>query len=377
MNKKIISLVLAAIIFAAVMLICGCGGKTPDGKDAAAQTAEPAPAEDTAEPSAEPTAEPSAEPTAEPTPAATPTATPEPEPEYEFDPHLYLPILDSEIPQENWDAFHNLCDALRAGETTFECASREAYNWATDSVTLAQLFPAACLKIKAQSDDGSAAFENGVGKITYQIPAEEYVERQAMFEELITGILNEYLEADDNDFEKCLKLYDYMESNFTYNYDSDGTLSDGYVYHTIMTHTGKCIDLAGVYNYLLLQAGVEALSVGGHSPDMDHEWSYLIIDGKGYYSDPTWALKSPDEPLGLYYFLMTAERRAGSGFDMEELTASLLPRYWMKYSSVEFTADDDEYCFPSGSFLISLDEENKIVHYELWGNELERSYAHD
>ncbi len=122
---------------------------------------------------------------------------------------------------------------------------------------------------------------------------------------------------------------------------------------------------------------MEALSVGGHAPDMDHEWTYLVIDGKGYYSDPTWALKSPDEPLGLHYFLMSAELRAESGFDMEELTVSLLPRYWMKYSSVEFTADDEEYCFPPGSFLISLDEENKIVHYELWGDELELRYAHD
>lgn len=373
MNKKIISLMLAAILLLAIIPQAGCAHKTPDDNVTPSSTD---PAAETAPVS---TDEATDNPTAEPTFSEPPLVTAEPEPAYEFNPHLYLPILASDIPQDHWDSFYNLCDALRAGETTFECSSEEAYKWMMDPVTLAQLCPAACLKIKGQTSDGSAPFENGVGKISYQIPAEEYVERQAKFEEMVEVVLNTYLEPDDDDFEKCLKLYKYMAYNYTYNYDFDDTLTDGYVYHTIMTRKGQCIDIASVYAFFLLQAGVEALMVGGSAPDMDHAWTYIIINGKGYHSDPTWALKSEgdDEPLLLYYFLMTAANRAETGFDMEEMTVSLLPKYWAKNSTADFSADSEEYCFPGCSFLISLDEENKIVHYERYGENFELSYAHD
>ena len=144
-----------------------------------------------------------------------------------------------------------------------------------------------------------------------------------------------------------------------------------------MTGQGQCIDLAGVYAYFLLQAGVEAVEVGGYSPDMDHAWDYLVIDGKGYYSDPTWALRSAEdgEDLALYYFLMSGERRAESGFDLEDLTAPLLPRYWVTFSSVAFTAEEDAYCFPSDSFFHSMDEDNKIVYFSCSGEEQELKYA--
>ena len=258
-------------------------------------------------------------PSSEPTPEPTPAVTGEPEPAYEYNPHLFIPMILDDVPQDYWDSFHNLCDALLAGETTFE-----------------------------------------------------------RFEELVAGVLNEYLDADDDDFEKSLKLYNYMESNYTYNYDFIESKPDGYVYYTIMNHSGQCVDLGSVYAFFLLQAGVEAVLCGGQSPDMGHDWTYLVIDGQGYFSDPTWSLKvSKDDPLELYYFLMDAERRAETGFDIENLQVSLLPRYWVSFSSFKPTADSDEYCFPYGSYLISLDEDNKTVHYFAHTEEHELSYAHE
>ena len=115
---------------------------------------------------------------------------------YEFNAHLYLPILADDVPQEYWDSFHNLCDALRAGEATFECASEDAYKWATDPAVLNQLFPAAVMQIKAESDDGTPVYENGTGRIIYQIPAEEFAKRQAQFEKLVADLLNQYLEPE-------------------------------------------------------------------------------------------------------------------------------------------------------------------------------------
>ena len=317
-----------------------------------------------------PTTEPAEEPAAEST--ADPGA-----PKYEFDPHLYVSILDPAVPQDYWESFYHLCDALRAGEDEFECSSEGAYRWATDPATLAELFPAACTKIKAESGDGSAPFENGVGRISYQMPAEEFAERQAQFEEVVENVLNTYLEPDDTDYEKCLKLYDYMSLNYSYDYDFVEVMPDGANYLTIMTGKGECIELSSVYAYFLLQAGVEALQVGCHASDMDHAWTYLMIDGKGYHSDPTWALRSVDEgdDLPLYYFLMTGERRTDTGCPVDDLTAPLLPKYWANLSGVEFPASDDGYSFPPGSFLESFDEENRTVRYRCEGEE--RSFRYD
>ena len=344
------------------------------------------PGGETAAPSAAPTAEPlpSASPTAEPTPfeveTEPPAVTAEPVSEkYEFDPHLYVPILADEIPQDHWESFYNLCDALRAGESTFECSSEEAYRWATDPAILNALFPVACTKIKGQSSDGSVPFENGVGRIYYQMPIDEYLERQAAFEEMITDILNEHLQSDDDQFEKCLKIFDYIATNYFYQYDFVDQKGDGANYITFLTHEGQCIDLAGVYTYLLLQAGVEAIQVGCQTPDIAHEWVYVIIDGRGYHSDVTWSLKSDGNgaDLKLTYFLMSDEQRTDTGCPVDDLTAPLFPHYWVKRSSVELLADDNSYFCPAGSYFRSLDEENKTLYYELWERDFEFHYGHD
>ncbi|MBQ6304417.1 MAG: transglutaminase domain-containing protein [Clostridiales bacterium] len=283
---------------------------------------------------------------------------------FEFDPHLYVPSFSEDIPQDYWESFYNLCDALRAGDSVFECSSEEAYNWATSWATLNELFPAACLRITGESNDGSVPFENGTGRIYYQMPVDEFVARESEFEKMVTDIINSQLECDDTAFEKCLKLYDYIESNFTYE-DYDYESEDGSHYYTLMNKSGLCAQLAGVYSYLLMQAGVEAVNVGCYDPSISHSWTYIIIDGKGYHSDPTWGLKQyTGNDLALYYFLMTDERREESGCPVSDLNAQLLPEYWESRSNIDFSATDESLTFPAQSFYERLDEENKIMYYD-------------
>ena len=97
-----------------------------------------------------------------------------------------------------------------------------------------------------------------MGRIYYEMPAEDFVEREADFEQKVEDVLNNTLEKDDNEYEK----------------------------YTFMTHKGKCIDLSGIYAFLLLQSGVEALSVGSFD-DQDHGWVYARVNGQGYHLDPT------------------------------------------------------------------------------------------
>ena len=308
-------------------------------------------------------------------PVTTTVTEPAPAP-YKFNPHVYSPMFEKEIPQSHWDAFYHLCDALRVGETTFACESQEAYEWATDSVVLGHLFPPACTKISGESDDGTVPFENGTGRIYYKMPIIEYVARQKEFEAKVTNVLNNYVEPDDTDFEKCLKLYDYMESNYTYRYD-EGIRGDGAHYCTFMEQTGICSELSGVYAYLLLQVGVDATEVGCFAPGMCHSWTYVILDGKGYHVDPTWSLKDDrEDPLCLEYFMMTDEHRNNDGCFVDDLTVDILPQYWASRSVLDFTATDSRYSTAFYAQVDELDEVNKVVRCtDMYDNSFEIRYG--
>ena len=285
-NKKIISLVLA---FA--FLLSGCNSAktvTTEQTDLEGVTGQTATSDIT-------------------DPSQTETTASEP---FEFNPHVYSGKIAERIPQDRWDAFDNLCDALRKGENTFECPNQKAYEWATDAAVLCNLFPAAGAKIEGVSDDGSPAFENGVGKIHYNMPVEDFIKREADFEALITDILNSTIEKDDTEYEKALKLYLYVANNYVYDTSLIEKLDDdNYVYVCFIEKRGQCVNFASIYAYLLLQAGVDAVSYSIFE-ELCHSWTYVVINGKGYHIDTTWALKA-DGIDGIYldYFMMSDKER--------------------------------------------------------------------
>lgn len=295
---------------------------------------------------------------------------------FEFNPHVYSAQLAKSVPQEHWDAFYNLCDALRKGENTFNCSSEEAYKWCTDATVLCCMFPAAGLKIEAKSEDGSKAFENGTGKITYKMPKEDWLKRQSDFESMILDIINSNVETDDTDYEKALKLYLYIAYN--YDYENKVVEVDNYVYKTFTKKIGQCINFAAVYAYLLMQVGVDALACGTHE-GTDHAWTYVTINGKGYHIDTTWALKScyPGmEYIYLDYFMMSDEERNSDGCLISGLVVDTLPGYWVSNSTVSYAATDNTYNIRKYCTFLSLDEEKKIVRYSTEDNEI-REFKYD
>ena len=282
---------------------------------------------------------------------------------FEFTPHVYSAHLAKTVDQDKWDALYSLCDALRAGETTFKCASQDAYNWATDITVLCCTFPAAGLQIEAKSSDGSPAFENGTGKFTYKTSVEEWLKREADFEAMIVDIINSTVETDDTDYEKALKLYLYIANNYTYEHQV--VEWDNYIYKTFMKKTGQCINFGSAYAYLLLQVGVDAEGVGT-TEGMNHAWTYVTINGKGYHIDSTWALKSErpgTEYVYMDYFLMSDAERNYDGCLISGLVVDILPGYWASRTSVSYAATDNKYNLRNYCGFVSLDEENKVVHY--------------
>ena len=354
-TKKILSLVLVS-----ALLLSGCNSVRANSTD---QTFESVVTADTAV--SESTA-----------PSLTETTAQEP---FEFNPHLYSGKIAERVPKDYWDSFYNLCDTLRKGEDTFDCSSQDAYNWATDVSVLCDLFPAAGAKVEAKSTDGSPAFENGKGKICYKMPVEDFLKRESEFEAMITDILNSTIEKDDSEYERALKLYIYVAKNYVYDYSLIENLSndENYVYACFKEKRGQCVNFASVYAYLLLQAGIDAVSYRIYE-NMCHAWTYAVINGKGYHIDTTWALQA-DGIDGIYldYFMMSDEERIADGCALTNPDVTLLPECSVANTNVKFNADDNHYCIRHYCRFVTLDEEKKIVHYATMYNEQKEFYYGD
>ena len=305
--------------------------------------------------------------------SVTETAASEP---FEFNPHVYSGKIAERIPQDYWDSFYNLCDALRKGEDTFKCSSQEAYNWATDVSVLCDLFPAAGAKIEGKSTDGSPAYENGTGKICYNMPVEDFLKRESDFEKTITDILNSTIEKDDSEYERALKLYLYVAKNFVYDTALIENLSDdeNYVYACFKEKRGQCVNFASVYAYLLLQADIDAVSYRIYE-DLCHAWTYAVIGGKGYHIDATWALQAVGvDGIYLDYFMMSDKDRIADGCTLTDPNVTLLPECSVNKTDVKIEAADGRYCIRDYCRFVSLDEENKTVHYVDLYNEPKEFY---
>ena len=296
---------------------------------------------------------------------------------FEFNPHIYSLFLDACYPEEYREAFFYLCDALCEGRDSFEVPSKEAYDFCMDPVTLNQLYPVAYKQISCDSK----GFENGTGYISYEIPVEEYLERQKEFQKDIEDVLSRYVKSDYSDLEKCLVLYDYMTSNYEFDHmDNVGQSNDGNCYACFKLKQGICSDLGTLYAYLLMQCGVDAIEVensGLASSAGFHAWTYVSIGGKNYHIDVTAALISETSmsEVSLDHFLVTDTDRDAAGYIYDELEVPLIPYSLAKdCREYSFVADDESYRLPEGSYCTGYDTASNIIFYKDSDGEHEFKY---
>lgn len=290
-----------------------------------------------------------------------------------FNAHLHSDLLSEVASEEMWESLYNLIDAIRAGEDTFECSDEHAYKWCTDDTTIGTFLPPACTLV---TGDG---YSDGTGKIKYLMDKDEFLARESEFETEIERILNEAIRSDYSDFEKVMGLYDYMCQNFVYDYsDIDGQGIDDFgSYACLMKKNGICCEIAYVYAYLLLQAGVEATPYGS---SCYHDWTFVKINGKGYHVDPTWALHGeyPGDLLYLQYFMMTeAERMEDPQITKESLEADMIWPWLSYYDITRFEATDETFkVLHSGCFYMGMNTERNVIYYKAPdGNIKELSYG--
>ncbi len=275
--------------------------------------------------------------------------------------------------------FFRFCDAVRNGEDTFRCENEDAYGWCLGRFS-EYFFPIAryYASMYAENDeDFVGSWVNGVGHIYYKIPKDEYLQKEREFEQQITDILNAAIGDDYDDFEKALGLYEYMTRNFTYDYELMEMQGNGYdgprntVYSLLTTGKAVCQQIGGLYSYLLLQCGVEAGEISnGSGYPYNHQWTYVVLDGKGYHADATWGLTSSiygDDggkhmPF-LTYFLMTDRERSEGDLD-GAATYTMAGLGEDSRKVLDFWASDDRFSvLHIGAEYIGMDRQNKNVRY--------------
>ncbi len=319
--------------------------------------------------------------TSEATTAATTTSeetteTTHPESHYEFNPHVSSSIMTEIMGQTMLDTYNNFIEAVLAGETTFECPDEETYFWVMGQFAYLY-FPV--VAEYTQMADG-ISYENGVGKFTYKIPYEDFQVKLQEFEDLTTEILNETMDDDFSDFEKCLALYNYFVSHYTYDYYVADNLGDPEIdnmvsgYRLLTEGQGICQEISVAYSFLLLEAGVDATVVKGEREydGMGHQWSLVTIDGNNYHIDPTYGLGTEGY---LYYFMMTDDKRyQEDSYNPDDFIPSTV--YAQVYAYPDFSATDNTYRGLWQSRVIQWNtDENTLLVEDFYGQRHMFSYG--
>ncbi len=281
---------------------------------------------------------------------------------FTFQPVVIPSIFRDIMGEDMCEAYANYVEAALNGEDEFAVSSEETYNWMIGQ------FPYACFPILEEytESDYGGAYHNGRATFHYTIPKSEFLRREKEFEDIVTGILNETMRDDYSDLEKILALYEYFCTKYTYDYDTYMEMSDRYIeelnaYRFLTTEHGICSECAPAFSYLLLQAGVDATTVGGNCPrnGEGHSWSYVTINGKNYHLDPTYGMESG---VCLSYFMMTDQQReAEDGYKKDEMCVGC--HYKDEHNGDQYDADDDYFAPLWGGYLTSWDHEKKLIYY--------------
>ncbi|MBP3265929.1 MAG: hypothetical protein J6I66_10125 [Lachnospiraceae bacterium] len=283
-----------------------------------------------------------------------------------FNPHVFSERDTIRWGEDTRETFFNFVDALRNGDETFECASEKAFYNATGGRLINYYFPVASVFFY-QDYDIVFTYDEGIGRIDYNGDKERFLETEKEFERVVTDILNENVKPSYSDFEKAMALYLYMSTAYTYDFDMYEIMYTRYceeitTYRAMVEKMGICQELSGIYNYLLLQCGVESDVIGGS----DHQWNFVNINGKDYHIDPTWGLSNPyieDGKTPLEYFLMTDEdREANSGYLINTFGICGLDGTESR-EMFDFAATDESFKPFRLSYFIDMDTDKNIVTY--------------
>lgn len=145
---------------------------------------------------------------------------------------------------------------------------------------------------------------------------EEHDEVIRAFEARVQSFFDDIDESEQG-YELARHIYKNFNKTISYSWDipesGNYTLGNSSGYAALMYGKGVCMSFEKGYNYLALQAGIEAFGVTGG----DHAWGVIKMDDKYYFTDPTWDYV--DDPENYSYFCFGLDRRERDGYQEEDM----------------------------------------------------------
>ncbi len=294
--------------------------------------------------------------------------------------HVFSELSTSHYGEAKKQALFNLVDALREGKDTFEAADIGAYSWTVGRLST-YFYPAstACIDTNNINDDN---FKDGTATVPYIVSKEEAKKLQEEFDQLVLDTINDAVSDDYTDFEKALALYEFITLNWTYDYElyehngEPEWMDKGSVYRCLKDKLGICWELAGMYNYLLEQCGINAEESGGFliSKSESHAWTFIKLNGEYYNVDVTWGL-TEDGLSNLQYFLTTDKiREENDGFPIDMMYFSGTDE--LSRTSCSMHATDESFAPLWEGRYVGMDRTAKNVIY--WdANGILRTFSYE
>lgn len=131
--------------------------------------------------------------------------------------------------------------------------------------------------------------------------------------QLADSYLKESVTPEMTELEKIKALYDTVTQNVAYDFRYYTDLSSmpyesRVALGALRDHLAICGGYAQAFETLLDMAGIKNYTVSGTSSGEYHMWNYVILDGVGYYCDPTMDRGGSDR-----HFMLTEEAFSAAG----------------------------------------------------------------
>lgn len=163
--------------------------------------------------------------------------------------------------------------------------------------------------------------------------------------------------ASLSEFEISRKLYELISTRISYDLTAEN-LRD--LYGAVVDRAGVCEAFAELYQYLLGKYGIQSFTVTGDAQNGNgasgaHKWIAVKLEGKWYYSDPTWAdLKGkntvPDGKIKASYAYLNLDAAHMTYHHPDEASLAFL-------EGLSFNSDAMNYYTVYGGQFDTFDEE--------------------
>jgi len=291
-----------------------------------------------------------------------------------FEPHIFSDVSRTLYGENEEQTFYRMIDAMCEGESSFDCDDIFMYHMTIGR--LATYFWPVSEKCIGNLNDyrENAVWKKGKGIIPYRIETNESTAAIQEFEQLVCDILDDCISDDYNDLEKAIAIYEYITENWVYDYELYEHNNDpewanvGSVYRCLFEKTGICWEIAGMYQYLLLQCGISAEEATGFAADGTeaHAWNRVILDGKGYLVDPTWAITRDGKANFAYFCFTDKMREERDGYKFEDVMLAGTDEMSCKKNQIY--SDDERYApLWEGSYIGMDRSAGKIIYEDYLG----------